>query len=131
MPDGRTPIPPPISGTERPTPSLAEGRPRPGDLLLQLGGAGGQQALARTQQAVQLVMSAADALMQAASLDPTIAPVVQDTIRTLQSGLQGLGGGGAGVRPPTRPRRPRRRREPEFGGEEEMATESPEQLTFL
>lgn len=119
MPDGgRFKMPPPVRGTDRGDPMMAEGRsPRTGDMLMQLGGRGGM-GQNPTAQAVQLVMGAADMLMQAAQLDPQVAPVIQQTIQTLQMGLQGLGGGGPGMGGPPpmrRPRRPRRAR-----GEEEM-----------
>jgi len=127
MPDGRFDrIPPPIRGSERGGPSMAEDRPtRTGDTLMQMGGRkagpqGGQQ------QAVQLVMQAADMLMQAGQLDPIVAPVIQQVMQVLQQGLSTLGGPGAGgpPSPPTggrrRRRRPRQEGSEEMGGEETM-----------
>jgi len=103
---------------------MTEGRsPRTADMLMQMGGRMGGQQQGGQQQAIQLVMGASDALMQAAQLDPNIAPIVQQAMQTLQQGLTSLGGPEAGGPPQTGGRKQRRPRRPK---EEEGEEESPE-----
>ena len=111
---------PPIKGTERGGPSMTEDRqPKVGDQLM--GMAGGMEQ-GGPQQAMGLVMSAAEMLMQAAQLDPTVAPIMQNVIATLQSGLQAMGGGGgaAGMTPTGTPPKRRAKRPPEQKADSEQ-----------
>jgi len=64
-----------------------------------MGGAGSEQ------QSAQLVMDGAGQLMQAARMNPTLAPFITQAIQIIQQGVQQLAGGQGGM--------------PEMGGEVE------------
>ena len=113
---------PPIRGTDRGAPSMAEGdQSSVAGMMRQLAGRGGEGGGGGEAQSAQMVMQGAQMLMQAAQMNPALAPFVQQAIEIIRGGVQSLAGGGAGgpPPPPTRGRgspRPRRSRKPE--GEE-------------
>jgi len=109
-------LPPPLRGA-RTSPDMREdagGRGGGGAYgkLGQLAGMGMESDTGGEEQAAQLVISAAQQLMQAAQLHPQIRPMIERALAVLKSGVDEMSGGaGAGV-----------------GGEEEMGglSEEPE-----
>lgn len=133
MPNGmrRDDLPPPVrGGLDRGGPRMAES-PKSSELLMRLaggpGGPGGQGGQPPQAQAAQLVMSAAEQLMSAAQIDPSIAPIVQEAVQLLSSRLSSIGGPpGAGGPPMGGAPRRRRSRQPrpmEGEGEGEVGSE--------
>jgi len=64
--------------------------------LSQLAGVGGEADAGGEEQAAQLVMSAAQQLMQAAQIHPQIQPMVGRVLAVLKSGVDEMSGGGIG-----------------------------------
>jgi hypothetical protein len=64
--------------------------------MSQLAGMGGEADAGGEEQAAQLVMSAAQQLMQAAQIHPQIQPMVGRVLAVLKSGVDEISGGGIG-----------------------------------
>ena len=105
-------IPRVVPGADRGAPSMAPVSDRPSEqnytsrlrqLAERQGSAGGDP----DTQSAQLVMSGAEMLMQAAQVNPTLAPIVTQAVTVLRNGIMQLSQGfGA---PPTAMRRPQKR----------------------
>ena len=102
-------LPPPMRGARK-GPDMAEEDPsiygKLSSLAEQGGGMGGGMGGGGEQQSAQLVMDGAGQLMQAARMNPTLAPFITQAIQIIQQGVQQLAGGQPGGMP-------------EMGGEEE------------
>jgi len=87
-------MPPPMRGA-RTSPEMRDDQP--GGVygkLGQLAGMGGEADAGGEEQAAQLVMSAAQQLMQAAQIHPQIQPMVGRVLAVLKSGVDEISGGG-------------------------------------
>lgn len=90
-------LPPPMRGA-RTQPDMQDDRGGGGAYgkLSQLAGIGGEADAGGEEQAAQLVMSAAQQLMQAAQLHPDIQPMIGRVLAVLKSGVDEISGGGIG-----------------------------------
>lgn len=90
-------LPPPMRGA-RTRPDMQEGGGGGGTYgkMSQLAGMGGEAESGGEEQAAQLVMSAAQQLMQAAQLHPQIQPMIGRVLAVLKSGVDEISGGGMG-----------------------------------
>lgn len=115
MPKDKEGLPPPLRGA-RTSPDMREDRGG-GDVYGKLGQLAGMGESAETggeEQAAQLVMSAAQQLMQAAQIHPEIQPMIGRVLAVLKSGVDELSGGAGGGMG-----------EEEMGGMGEMMEEKP------
>lgn len=91
-------LPPPMRGA-RTQPDmrgdLGGGRGMTGKLS-QLAGVGAEGETGGEEQAAQLVMSAAQQLMQAAQIHPQIQPMIGRVLAVLKSGVDEISGGSVG-----------------------------------
>jgi hypothetical protein len=89
-------MPPPMRGA-RTQPDMQDGGGGGGTFgkLSQLAGVGGEADAGGEEQAAQLVMSAAQQLMQAAQIHPQIQPMIGRALAVLKSGVDELSGSGA------------------------------------
>lgn len=126
-------LPPPIKGGRTEPEMRSGGRRGSYDQLSRLAELGGGAETGGEEQAAQLVMSAAQQLMQAAQLFPPIQEMVGRALAVVKSGVDEMSGGAGGMgemgmgeeQPPQpKPKKKKRVRPPsgedEGAGDEEM-----------
>jgi len=94
-------LPPPLKGARK-GPEMAQEDPSIYGKLSSLaeqegGGMGMGGGMGNEQQSAQLVMDGAGQLMQAAKMNPTLAPFITQAIQIIQQGVQQLAGGQGGM----------------------------------
>ena len=125
-------MPPPLKGA-RTQPDMREEQPGVYGKLSQLAGMGAEGEAGGEEQAAQLVMSAAQQLMQAAQIHPQIQPMIGRVLAVLKSGVDEISGGGMGEEdmmgmggeletPEKKPKKKKRVRPPTTEPEEEDET---------